>query len=128
MATVSVVGTGVDVVDVERFRRVLTRRPQVARRIFTDAEREYATRKADPAPSLAARFAAKEATMKALGVGLGAFRLRDAEVVRTSSGEPWLRLTGGAAALAARRGAARFHLSLTHSALTAIAFVVAESE
>lgn len=122
-----VVGLGVDVVDMERFRIVLARRPRLAERVFTEGERRYAFSKADPIPRLAARFAAKEATMKALGVGLGAFKFYDAEVVRAPSGEPSIRLAGRAAELAEYRGAERLLLTMTHSDLTAVAFVIAES-
>ena len=66
-----VVGIGTDLVDIDRFRMVLRRRPSVADRLFTTGERTYAERAADPAARLAARFAAKEATLKALGYGLG---------------------------------------------------------
>jgi holo-[acyl-carrier protein] synthase len=130
-ATAGVVGVGVDAVDVERFRRVLARRPGVAARFFTDVEQADAGRTNDPTESLAARFAAKEAVMKALGTGLGAFALTDVEVCRTSGSgaarhAPYVVLHGGAATLAEARRAARFHLSLTHTTQTAIAFVVAE--
>jgi holo-[acyl-carrier protein] synthase len=125
---VAVVGLGVDVVDMERFRVVLARRPRLADRVFTDDERRYAFSKADPVPRLAARFAAKEATMKALGVGLGAFKFYDAEVIRAPSGEPSIRLDGRAVDLARRRGATRLLLTMTHTDLSAVAFVIAESD
>src|SRR5260221_5877220 len=67
------IGIGIDAVEIDRFRRVLARTPGVARRLFTEGERAYGGRFKDPAPRLAARFAAKEAALKALGVGLGAF-------------------------------------------------------
>jgi len=126
-----VVGVGVDAVDVDRFRRVLDRRPGIARRLFTDGERADAARSADVAQRLAARFAAKEATMKALGHGIGAFALRDVEVVRSAgggaaAGAPSLRLAAGAAALARDRRVAHWHLSMTHTAHVAVAMVVAE--
>ena len=66
--------------------------------------------------------------MKALGVGLGAFKFYDAEVVRAPSGEPSVKLAGAALELAARRGAVTLRLTMTHSDLVAVAFVVAESE
>ena len=75
-----VVGVGVDAVDVARFRRILARRPGFAARFFTDTEQADARRAPDPTESLAARFAAKEAVMKALGTGLGGFALTDVEV------------------------------------------------
>ncbi|MFP5326642.1 MAG: holo-ACP synthase [Acidimicrobiia bacterium] len=95
-----ILGLGTDVVDLDRFRLALARTPGIVERVFTDGERAYAARKKDPAERLAARFAVKEATMKALGVGLGAFRFHDVEVVKARSGEPSLRLSGRAAELA----------------------------
>jgi len=124
---VAVVGLGLDLVDIARFGRVLSRRPSISGRLFTDAERAYAGRLSDPVPSLAARFAAKEAVMKALGVGLGAFAFGEVEVQREPSGEPRLALTGGAAALASERGAREWLVSLTHTQTAAAAVVVALS-
>ena len=126
-----VVGIGVDAVEVARFRGILARHPGFAARFFTDAEQADARRAPDPAESLAARFAAKEAVMKALGTGLGGFALTEVEVRRgagrgATAGAPSLVLHGAAAALAARRQAGQFHLSLTHTAEVAVAFVVAE--
>jgi holo-[acyl-carrier protein] synthase len=121
-----VVGVGVDAVDVVRFRRVLHRRPRLAERVFTEAEQADAATARDPAEGLAARFAAKEAVMKALGSGLGSFPLRDVEVVRISSGAPSLRLAAGAADLARQRQVSRWHVSLTHTSQVAVAMVVAE--
>lgn len=120
------IGLGTDVVDIDRFRTVLERTPRVADRAFTDDERALAASRRDPVPALAARFAAKEAVMKALGVGLGAFELRDVEVVRAASGQPTLSLTGRAAALADEAGVTRWHLSLSHSDLVAVAVVAAD--
>ena len=118
-------GVGIDAVEVDRFRRVLARTPGVARRLFTDAERAYGERSKDPAQRLAARFAAKEATMKALGVGLGAFKFHDVEVVREPSGKPGLKLTGAAADLASANAVSAMHLSITHTDQTAEAVVIA---
>ena len=111
--------------DLERFRAVLGRTPRLALRVFTEEERHYAARQADPTRRLAARFAAKEATMKALGVGLGAFAFRDVEVVGLPSQAPSLRLSGRAAELAARAGVREWKVSLTHSDLIAEAVVIA---
>ena len=80
------IGVGIDAVDVERFRRSLARTPGLAERLFTAEERAYAAQRADPTERLAARFAAKEAVMKALGVGIGAFAFHDVEVVVTDDG------------------------------------------
>ncbi len=119
------IGIGIDAVDVGRFRAVLARQPRLAERMFTDRERAYGARARDPAPRLAARFAAKEAVMKALGVGLGAFDFHDVEVVNAPSGQPSLVLTGRAAALAADRGVTGWRLSLTHTETVAEAVAVA---
>jgi len=119
------IGLGIDAVEVDRFRRALARTPRMVQRLFTDDERAYGARFADPAPRLAARFAAKEATMKALGVGLGAFDFRDVEVCSAPSGAPTLRLSGRAAALAGSRGVTAFHLSITHTDVVAEAVVAA---
>jgi holo-[acyl-carrier protein] synthase len=121
-----VIGIGVDVVEIERFRVSLVRTPSMRERLFVAAELAYADAKADPVPSLAARFAAREATMKALGLGLGAFGFHDVWVERASSGAPSLAVVGRAAELAAAAGVRRWHLSLTHSDLVAVAYVVAE--
>lgn len=119
------IGLGLDAVEIDRFRRVLARTPGIAERLFTDDERAYGARYTDPAPRLAARFAAKEATMKALGVGLGAFDFRDVEVRTAPSGAPSLRLSGRAAALAGEQGVTSFRLSITHTETVAEAVVAA---
>lgn len=118
-------GLGTDLVEVERFRLALARRVSLSDRLFTPGEQEYAYGQHDPVKSLAARFGAKEAAMKALGAGLGAFRFRDVEVVREESGAPSLALHGAAAALAAARGVTAWQLSLTHTDSTAMAVVLA---
>jgi|SRR5579875_520629 holo-[acyl-carrier protein] synthase len=122
-----VVGLGLDLVEVQRFAKVLERHPRMSERLFTDAERAYALGFKDPAPSLAARFAAKEAVMKAMGVGLGAFGFREAEVCRHGSGQPFLMLHGRAADLASRLGVSTWLVSLTHTATSAAAVAVAMS-
>ncbi len=123
-----VVGVGVDAVDLVRFARVLGRRASMADRLFTPGELAYARSAADPVPRLSTRFAAKEAVMKALGVGLGAFPFRDVEVVRVGLDAPGLVLSGGAEALAVRSGVCRWHLSLSHTDEVAVALVVAEGD
>ena len=95
-------------------------------RLFTAEELAYVAPKVDPVPSLAARFAAREAVMKSLGVGLGAFGFHDVWVSREESGKPSLVVVGAAAELAAAQGVSRWHLSLTHSDLIAVAYVLAE--
>lgn len=120
-----VIGIGTDLVEVERFRLALTRRPTLAERLFSDDERAYADRFRDPTKSLAARFGAKEAVMKAMGVGLWKFALRDVEVVKRRSGEPVLALHGKAATLAAEKGVREWRLTLTHTDSMAMAVALA---
>jgi holo-[acyl-carrier protein] synthase len=103
----------------------MQRRASLPERLFSDDERAYVFRHRDPAPRLAARFGAKEAVMKALGVGLGAFKLRDVEVVRRKSGAPVVALYGNAAALAEEQGVTDWRLSLTHTDLMAMAVAIA---
>jgi len=118
-------GLGTDLVEIARFRLALSRRVHLSDRLFTAGEQEYAFGQHDPVHSLAARFGAKEAVMKALGAGLGAFAFRDVEVVRADSGEPSLALHGAAAARAEERGVQAWQLSLTHTDVTAMAVVLA---
>jgi len=118
-------GLGIDAVDIPRFRDVLARSPRLVTRLFTAAERESAERRADATHMLAARFAVREATMKALGVGLGAFDFHDVWVRRAASGAPELMVSGRAAQLATDRGVNGWHLSLSHTDSVAIAVVAA---
>ncbi len=120
------IALGTDLVDVDRFRRTLARTPTLVAKLFTDGERSYAESASDPAERYAVRFAAKEATMKALGVGLGSIDWHDVEVVRSDGGAPTLRVTGRAAALAADAGIVRWLVSLSHTGATAQAVVIAE--
>jgi holo-[acyl-carrier protein] synthase len=104
-------GVGIDLLDVERLERALERRPRLADRLFTDAEREYAAARPRPAMHLAARFCAKEAVAKALG--LTGWSFRDVEVVATDAA-PEVRLSGAVAARAAEIGG-ELAISLTHT-------------
>jgi holo-[acyl-carrier protein] synthase len=110
-----VTGVGLDLLDIERLEQALRRRPHLAERVFTDAERAYAARRARPVMHLAARFCAKEAVAKALG--MTAWSWRDVEVVATGAA-PQVRLSGSAAARAAELGA-EVSISLTHTDTTA---------
>jgi holo-[acyl-carrier protein] synthase len=122
----SVVGVGIDAVDIDRLRAVLARCRHLADRLFTPDERAYAHRASDPVPRLATRFATKEAVMKALGLGLGAFGFHDVEVFRDGLDAPRLTLHGAAADLARVAGVVSWHLSLTHTDSLALAAVVAD--
>jgi holo-[acyl-carrier protein] synthase len=110
-------GVGVDLLEIERLERALERHPRLAQRVFTEDELAYAGERARPGRHLAARFAAKEAVIKALG--LRQFGVREIEVV---AGEPpSVRLSGAAAEAAAGR---EVEVSLTHSRETAAAVAV----
>lgn len=122
----TVIGIGIDAIDVERFRTVLERRPRLAERVFTDRERADMANRHDPVPGFAARFAAKEATMKALGIGIGSIRFSEVGVVRAPSGAPSLELSGNAAKRASELGIVELKVSLTHTDTHAGAVVVAE--
>ena len=119
------IGIGTDLVELDRFRRTLHRTPSIVGRLFTDDERAYAELRRDPTERLAARFAAKEAVLKAMGAGIGECRFRDIEVVRAESGAPSVRLHGGAVDLAAEKGVGSWLLTLTHTESLAQAIAVA---
>ncbi len=115
-------GVGIDLLEIERLERALERRPRLAERVFTDAERAYAAARARPGVHLAARFCAKEAVAKALG--MTAWSWRDVEVVATEAA-PQLRLSGSVAARAEALGV-RALVSLTHTDTTAGAVALLE--
>jgi holo-[acyl-carrier protein] synthase len=122
-----VLGLGVDVVDIPRFRAVLERRPAMATRLFSTDELAYAATLANPTPTLAGRFGAKEAVMKALGVGIGALDWTDVSVTRQPGGSPELVVRGRAAQLAAERGVAAWEVSISHTSTIASVTVLALS-
>lgn len=111
---------GVDIIEIERLRQALRRRPRLAERLFTARERALCQQRADPAPCYAARFAAKEATAKAVGRWL---RWHEVEVQTEPSGRPRLALAGEAARLAHLDEGAQLLVSLSHSRDHAIAVV-----
>ena len=119
------IGIGTDLVELERFRLALTRTPGLRRRLFTDAERAYAELRHDPTERFAARFAAKEAVLKAMGAGIGECAFREIEVVRADSGAPSVQLHGKAAVLAAARGVGEWRLTMKHTGSVAQAIAVA---
>ena len=128
-----ILGIGSDLCDIRRIETTLVRHgDRFTHRIFTAGERARCDRRAARAPGYARRFAAKEACAKALGTGLsrGVF-WRDMEVVNLASGQPTLRLTGGAAARLSAMippgHAARLHVSLTDDPPLAQAFVIIEA-
>ena len=120
--TPSATGVGLDLIEIGRLERALERRPRLAERLFSDAELEFARSRRRPGRHLAARFAAKEAAIKALGGG--AIPLRDVEVSGGGDERPLLELSGRAAE-AADAGGVHLELSLTHSREIAAAVAVA---
>ena len=123
-----ILGTGVDLCEVSRMRQAIERHGRrIVTRVFTEREIAYAERKANLYERYAARFAAKEAGMKALGTGWrGGIRWRDLEVTNLPTGRPTLTLHGKAAEIATRLGARNISLSLTHTADQAMAMVIIE--
>lgn len=123
-----IVGSGIDLVEIERIQRSIDRfGERFLDRVFTAAEKAYCQRKRRSAESFAARFAAKEAGAKALGTGIShGVNWLEIEVIREPGGRPGMLFHGRAAEFAARLGAVRAALSLTHTAQLAMASVVLE--
>jgi holo-[acyl-carrier protein] synthase len=119
-----IVGIGTDIVRIERIRKL---RPAAVARLLTPAEREYCLRHADPAERIGGRFAAKEAALKALGTGLAhGISWHEIEVLPDAEGAPKIFLTGKAAERQQIAGATHCHVSISHDAGHAIAFVLLE--
>ena len=116
-----IIGTGIDLVDIPRFERTLERTPRLLERLFAPAERTLRL------PSLAARYAAKEALIKALG-GSDGVHWTEIEIASEASGKPHFLLSGTTAAAVVARGILSLHLTMSHDAGLATAFVVAEGE
>jgi len=119
------IGIGTDLVELERFREALERTPGIRTRTFTSAEQEYAEARNDPTERYAARWAAKEAVMKAMGVGLGEVAMMDIEVLRAENGAPSILLHGTAATKADELGITAWKITLTHTESLAQAIAVA---
>ena len=119
---------GVDIVDVAKFRDVASRNAGFLADIFTDEERKYCLSQKNTELHFAGRFAAKEACLKALGLGLSsagmAHSLRDIEICRCPSGRPELSLAGWAASVSRRKGIYQHTVSISHTDGTAVASVV----
>lgn len=123
-----VVAVGVDVVDIARMGVIIGRQPRFAERVFTTDERRYCEQSINAAERFAARFAAKEAGLKALGVGLGGADFVDVAVGKRASGEPVLLVTGRAAERAEELGIRSWLLTLSHSDTVACAVAVGLAE
>ena len=116
--------TGIDLTEIDRIRRA-ARNPRFVTRVFSAEEQAYFAGQKDPAPSMAACFAAKEAFSKALGTGVRGFKLAEVSVVHDAFGAPRLRLSGAAAQPTGAGGISALCLSLTHTGALAAAVVVA---
>ncbi|MFW6107602.1 MAG: holo-ACP synthase [bacterium] len=124
-----IVGTGIDIVEVARIEGVLERHgDRFLRRVYTEREIEYANSGGAPAEHLAGRFAVKEAVFKALGTGwAGRIHWRDVEIRSRPTGEPEVRLSGGARRRADEEGIRRIHVSISHTGAHAVAHAIAEA-
>ncbi len=122
-------GLGVDIVEINRMREILRRTPSFASKVFSAAECAYCDTKADPAASYAARFAAKEAVLKALGCGFAeGVGYHDVEVGLEESGRPFAKLYKKALEIYERKGIQEIALSLSHTSSDAIACAIALTE
>jgi len=125
-----IVGIGIDIIEVDRIRRLTVRHGErFLRRVFTDEEVDYCQRSAHPAQRFATRFAAKEATLKALGVGWQkGVTFRDVEVCVDGLGAPSVRLGGRALEISRERGVKTIFVSLSHGRHYAVAQALAEGQ
>jgi holo-[acyl-carrier protein] synthase len=123
-----IIGIGVDIVEIERFRKVIERlKDRFTQRIFTSAERKFCITHRDPTPHFAVRFAAKEALFKAIGTGWAkGVTWLDVEVQRDRQDAPTIELHGEAQRISTSLGVQVVHLSLSHSEQWAVAMVVLE--
>ncbi|MHB0914404.1 MAG: holo-ACP synthase [Thermoleophilia bacterium] len=112
---------GVDIVEHERFARALERHPALVERVFTPAEREYCLARANPLQHFAARFAAKEATGKAIGTGVRGWR----EIEVTAPGRPEVSVSGRMAQAAEAAGVESLAVSMSHSGSVSVSVVIA---
>ena len=123
-----ILGLGTDLVEPARLAAKIARTPALRAKLFAPAEIAYCEQMADPAPHYAGRFAAKEALLKALGLGLAAtFELHEAAVTHDKHGAPRFELSGELARLVRARGVARLHLSISHIHSAASAVVILEA-
>ncbi|MGF7184283.1 holo-[acyl-carrier protein] synthase [Desulfitispora alkaliphila] len=121
-----VIGIGTDIVEIERVKSACERWPGFGGRIYTDHELEYCSGKSEKNyQSLAARFAAKEAVVKALGTGLRGLEWNEIEISNDLAGAPYVTLTGKAKEIAQEKGVSKVLISLSHSENHAVAYAIA---
>ncbi len=121
-----IIGLGIDLADISRIEDVLARYPRFAERCFTEHEREYAYRYANPGRRFAARFAGKEAVMKSMGVGYRHIRWKDIEI--TGGGKPTVILADTAQTRAQMLGVTHIEITITHTDTDAMVFAIAMGE
>ncbi|MGI6487175.1 MAG: holo-ACP synthase [Syntrophothermaceae bacterium] len=119
---------GVDIIEIDRIKKAVNRNPRFCKRIYTDKERDYCAAQANPYPSLAARFAAKEAFRKLSPQLTSRIKFKDLEVDTITGGKPVLNLYGQARKNAESVGLKEIDISLSHSRQQAVAVVVARTE
>lgn len=123
-----IVGVGTDLIEIARVKLALRRRPSLEKRLFLPAEIAYCRHKADPYPSFAARFAAKEAVLKAMGMGIGACSWQDISIEVNARGAPEITMHGQGVELARSLGIKEFKVSVSHTKFYALAHVIALQE
>ena len=125
-----IVGIGTDIVVISRIERLVERYgPRFLNKVYTEREQEISSRRGNAAEAWAARFAGKEAVMKALGTGwTGGVKFREIEILPDPRGKPEITLHGRTAEVAAERGATRSHISLSHDQDFAVAFAILETD
>ena len=117
-------GVGVDIVEIDRIKKVMDARgDKLLERLFTQRELEVMSRKYE---TVAGRFAAKEAIVKSLGVGIGIISWKDIEIIKDKLGKPKVYLTGAASRRRKTMGIIKMHISISHSKSQAVAYAVAE--
>jgi len=122
-----ILGIGTDIIAVDRIARVIQKNIRFCEKVFSQREQEYCTSKANPAQSYAARFAAKEAVMKALGTGWdNGISWTEIEVINDAKGKPDIVLSGKSKDLVKSKGVRQIQLSMSHEQQYAIAFVILE--
>ena len=123
-----IIGTGVDIIEIDRIAQAIENKNRFTKRFFTAKEQEYCVSQAKPAIHYAARFAAKEAVVKAMGTGFKGFKWQSVEIIKKDSGQPLVKLKQKALKLADEKGITKIHLSLSHSRDSAIAYAIAVKE
>lgn len=121
----TIIGTGVDILEIERIEKIIKEKPRFLERFFTNEEQNFFTLRLMSVETIAAGFASKEAVVKAMGTGFRGFEMKDVEILRDSLGKPVVNLYGKAKEIASGLGIDQFQISISHSDHYAIAFVIA---